>query len=207
MTIILTLYRRWNARDWKTDDLHPNGAPAFLLAWQPESWPVDGGIPAPLIPPLARALAALGPLAFRQFWPPDPPAPSVCALPRPAQSPGRRLLDILTRRTSPALALATDQAGAAVFLRQGWAHEWQIGFLLAPGTRPESALLARLFGRRTWRDFAFPPMVRALIAAPTDGDGLFAAAGSEPALADLAAALAASLATAGFALTTDPAGA
>jgi hypothetical protein len=93
-----------------------------------------------------------------------------------------------------------DEAGAPVFLDQGWTNEAQFGFLLVRGTIPDSALLAILFCRSTWQEFTFAPVVQALIAPPTDGDGVFIAARTEGAITHIEAPLTEHLTIAGFAV-------
>ncbi len=198
MKISLGFARTWDEAAWKTLDLHPLGAPGFLLSWEPDPWPVDGGIPELLIAPLARALAALGPVVFCLHWPPEPAVSTLRPLAAPARPRMRALLDRLTRRSLPPLALAEDAAGAAIFLDQGWSTESQLGFLLAPGTEPDGTMLADLFQRRSWQAFLFPPAVQALIASPTDGDGVFVAARSEDVLGRLATSFTDNVRAAGF---------
>jgi len=200
MKITLTFEHSWDEALWKTRPIHPKGMPAILLTWEPNPWPVDGGTPGPLIPPLARALGGFGPLVFCLPWPVDTTAPTLQALPQPARSTAQAVLDIFTRRSLPPLALPTGEAGAAEFLAQGWANETQLGFLLAPGTTPDPVLLATLFRRPSRQEFTLPPVVHALIAPPSDGVGVFIAAPTENAITQIQTSLAEHLAAAGFAV-------
>jgi hypothetical protein len=198
MKITLAFRRSWDEAAWKTELLHPTGAPAFLLTWEPDPSPVDGGIPEPLVPSLVRALGTLGPLVFCLLWPPEPPAPSLQLLPQPTRSAMRTILDALNHRFPPAIALSTDAAGAAVFLDQGWSDEAQLGFLLSPGTIPDATLLTLLFHGSAWHDFRFPSPVQALIAPANDGDGVFVAATTDSIITRIVARFTEHLTGAGF---------
>jgi hypothetical protein len=200
MKITLTFERNWDETIWKTRPIHPKGMPAVLLTWQPDPWPVDGGIPGQLIEPLARALGGIGPLVFCLLWPIETTAPTLQALPRPARSTAQAVFDAFTRRVLPPLALATDEAGAAELLAQGWANESQLGFLLAPGAIPDPVLLATLLRRPSRQGFTLPPVVQALIAPPSDGDGVFIAARNEIAITQIQTSLTEHLVKAGFAV-------
>jgi hypothetical protein len=202
MKISLSFARTWDAAAWKTVDLHPQGAPAFLLRWDVDPWPGDDGVPGPLIAPFARAMAALGPVVFRLFRRPKPPLPRMRPLAAQARPLARVVFDGLTGRTPPPLAIARDEAGAAEFLDQGWSTEAQLGFLFTPRTEPDGAMLAELYQRRTWHGFAFPNRVQALIAPPTDGDGVFVAGRSEVAIRRLAALIEDNVVEAGFSVAT-----
>lgn len=202
MKISLSIARSWDEAAWKTADLHPLGAPGFLLSWNPDPWPVDGGIPQPLIAPLAHGLSAVGSVVFCLLWAPAPSVTTLRPLYRPAHRLARAVRGRLTERFLPPLALAEDFAGAAEFLEQGWSTEGQLGFLLTPGTEPDGAMLANLFQRRTWQEFIFPQPVEALIAPPTDGDGVFVAARSEVVLRRLATLFTDNVTAAGFSVAT-----
>ncbi|MGC8469276.1 MAG: hypothetical protein ACP5NI_05140 [Acetobacteraceae bacterium] len=200
MQIALTLNRSWDEELLRTAHLHPAGAPALLLTWRPDPWPVDGGIPAPLRTPLAGALAGLGILAFPLLRPPEPPVPTLEMVPVPPQSSFARLAARLAHHPNRPLALARDEAGVCTFLDQAWDSQSAAGLLLEPAATADAASLAALRERADWQDWPLRPPVVALIAPPVDGCGLFAAGRDEAALARLADRLAATLAAAGFPL-------
>ncbi|MGC8476946.1 MAG: hypothetical protein ACP5NP_11385 [Acetobacteraceae bacterium] len=198
MPIALTLHRAWDETLLRTRHLHPAGAPALLLTWRPDPWPVDGGVPAPLCIPLARALAALGTLAFPLLWPQAAPVPALEMIPFPPRPGFARLARRLAGRPDRPLALARDATAMRSFLDQGWDTQAAVGLLLEPAAPLAAAPLAALGARADWRDWPLRPPVLALIAASVDGGGLFAAGRDDAALARLADALAATLAAAGF---------
>ena len=200
MRIALTLNRAWDEERLRTTHLHPAGAPALLLTWRPDAWPVDGGIPAPLRTPLARALAALGTLAFPLIWPPEVPVPTLRMITGRPRRSFARLGARLARRPDPPLALARDEAGMRSFLDQGWDQQSASGLLLEPAATAAAAPLAVLRERTDWRDWSLRPPVVALIAPPVDGCGLFAAGRDKSALGRIADTLTAMLAAAGFPL-------
>ena len=65
----LRLLRGWDARLLANGDSRPATSCSAILLWDDPS-ATDGGVPAPLVQPLAQALASLGEVAFRVATPP-----------------------------------------------------------------------------------------------------------------------------------------
>lgn len=162
--------------------------------WRVEPWPVEAGMPEPVMAALADALAETGPVAGH--WDGAPP-PHATLFPTPRRGRVRRVWDRLVGRWVSDVLVSDRPAAIALLIELGWANESQVLLMLEPGRDPSPAV-ALLAARRDWREVMLPQMVRAILLPGSDGDSVLIGASDLAGLEALARKLDEAFRAAGF---------